>query len=124
MCGIAGIYLPDLASAKGVDPQLLHAMADEMVHVDLMKEGFYTGRAMGLAFRRLSIVGHPPWTSAGLLTVMRPLLRSSMAKSINHLELRQMLETKGMWYSLTITVMMSQLCLIYMSYTVTDLPPI
>ncbi len=62
MCGICGIVSPP--STEPVDRSLLEAMCRTIVHRGPDDEGVYTGRAVGLAARRLSIIdlegGHQP----------------------------------------------------------------
>src|SRR5581483_9663613 len=55
MCGIAGIV--DLAGRRPVAPGLLRRMADAIVHRGPDEDGFLEAPGLGLANRRLSIVG-------------------------------------------------------------------
>ena len=55
MCGITGAI--DLRGERRVDVQMLKCMADAIVHRGPDEEGFYFGEGVGLASRRLSIVG-------------------------------------------------------------------
>src|SRR5215470_3189185 len=55
MCGIAGIV--DLAGRRPVPSGLLSAMAQALVHRGPDEDGFLEGPGLGLASRRLSIVG-------------------------------------------------------------------
>jgi asparagine synthase (glutamine-hydrolysing) len=65
MCGIAGIV--DLRGNTPVPPSRLRRMADAMVHRGPDDEGYFEGERLGLANRRLSIVGladgHQPITN-------------------------------------------------------------
>lgn len=62
MCGIAGIIHTD-RSAR-VDPTVVHAMCDAIVHRGPDDEGIYASGPVGLGMRRLSIIdlvgGHQP----------------------------------------------------------------
>ena len=55
MCGIAGIV--DLSGQRPVPPGVLQKMADAIVHRGPDEEGFLHRPHLGLASRRLSIVG-------------------------------------------------------------------
>jgi len=55
MCGIAGIV--DLSSTRTVPPGILKRMADALVHRGPDDEGYLERPGLGLASRRLSIVG-------------------------------------------------------------------
>jgi asparagine synthase (glutamine-hydrolysing) len=62
VCGICGKLNFD--REKSVSPSLLKAMADAIYHRGPDDEGFYRSGAVGLGFRRLSIIdlntGHQP----------------------------------------------------------------
>jgi asparagine synthase (glutamine-hydrolysing) len=62
MCGIVGIINFD--RDRAVDPQIVHAMASELIHRGPDDEGFYFNRNVALGMRRLSIIdldtGHQP----------------------------------------------------------------
>lgn len=74
MCGIAGIF--EYNGTGEVDPDVLVAMRDTMVHRGPDGEGYYvsTDRQLGLAHRRLSIVdlagGHQPMAGTGGLMLV------------------------------------------------------
>lgn len=55
MCGIAGIL--DLTGRRMVSRDLLRAMAQALIHRGPDEEGYFLRRGVGLASRRLSIVG-------------------------------------------------------------------
>jgi asparagine synthase (glutamine-hydrolysing) len=55
MCGIAGIV--DLTGRNAVPPDALRAMADALYHRGPDEQGFFERPGVGLASRRLSIVG-------------------------------------------------------------------
>jgi len=65
MCGICGIIYDD--PSRPVDRGLLERMNRTMTHRGPDDEGYYIGRGIGLAMRRLSIIdprgGHQPMTS-------------------------------------------------------------
>lgn len=66
MCGIAGLFHPDIA--KPVYPARVQAMADAQVHRGPDGSGVWTAPGVGLAHRRLSIIdldgGAQPMASA------------------------------------------------------------
>src|SRR6185437_3371615 len=55
MCGIAGII--DLADQRPVPEEAVRKMARAIIHRGPDEEGFYFAPGIGLASRRLSIVG-------------------------------------------------------------------
>src|SRR5262249_28308764 len=55
MCGIAGIV--DLSGRRPVPPGILRRMADAILHRGPDEDGYFETPHMGLANRRLSIVG-------------------------------------------------------------------
>ncbi len=55
MCGIAGMV--DLATRRPVPGGILQAMADAMIHRGPDEDGFFERPGLGMASRRLSIVG-------------------------------------------------------------------
>jgi asparagine synthase (glutamine-hydrolysing) len=55
MCGIAGIV--DLTGSRPVSQEMLEAMAAAMVHRGPDEDGFFVRPGLGLASRRLSIIG-------------------------------------------------------------------
>src|SRR5438128_3606835 len=55
MCGIAGMI--DLQGRRPVPPGVLQAMADALVHRGPDEDGFLDRPGLGLASRRLSIIG-------------------------------------------------------------------
>lgn len=54
MCGIAGIWYFD--RERPVDPALLRAMTEQLIHRGPDEDGCYTDGSIGLGFRRLSII--------------------------------------------------------------------
>jgi asparagine synthase (glutamine-hydrolysing) len=55
MCGVAGVI--DLSGQREVPLGMLRAMADAIVHRGPDEDGFYDRPALGLASRRLSVIG-------------------------------------------------------------------
>ena len=55
MCGIAGIV--NLTEPTAIDPQIVRRMADAITHRGPDEDGFYFRPGLGMANRRLSIVG-------------------------------------------------------------------
>ncbi|MFN3945533.1 MAG: XrtA/PEP-CTERM system amidotransferase [Allosphingosinicella sp.] len=92
MCGIAGIFHPDVP--KPVDPGRVRAMADALAHRGPDGSGVWTGPGVGFGHRRLSIIdlegGAQPMRSAdGRLTI------AFNGEIYNFREVRLELETKG-----------------------------
>ncbi len=54
MCGIAGLFHPDVP--KPVDPKRVRAMADALAHRGPDGSGVWTAPGIGLGHRRLSII--------------------------------------------------------------------
>jgi asparagine synthase (glutamine-hydrolysing) len=91
MCGIAGIMALD---GRAVSADSLRAMTQCMVQRGPDDDGFVTRGAIGLGFRRLSIIdvagGHQPLTNeAGDLQLVLN------GEIYNHVELRGQLEARG-----------------------------
>jgi len=65
MCGICGIHLSD--PNRSVEPSVIEAMKDEIVHRGPDDHGSYVDGNIGMGFRRLSIVdlkhGHQPMSN-------------------------------------------------------------
>jgi len=55
MCGIAGII--NLSEPSAIDPQIVHRMADAITHRGPDEDGYFFRPGLGMANRRLSIVG-------------------------------------------------------------------
>ena len=92
MCGIAGIFHPELP--KPIDPARLHAMADAQAHRGPDGSGVWTAPGIGLAHRRLAIIdlggGAQPMLSAdGALAL------SFNGEIYNFQEVRAELQAKG-----------------------------
>lgn len=93
MCGIAGVYRYRHPEAR-VDPAVLAAMADTLVHRGPDDEGFHLSGNLGLAHRRLSIIdlggGRQPMTSEGGGVVV-----AYNGEIYNYRELTRRLEARG-----------------------------
>jgi asparagine synthase (glutamine-hydrolysing) len=92
MCGIAGIFHPDVP--KPVDPARVRAMCDVLAHRGPDGSGIWTAPGVGLGHRRLSIIdldgGAQPMASAdGALVV------SFNGEIYNFQEVRAELEARG-----------------------------
>jgi asparagine synthase (glutamine-hydrolysing) len=92
MCGIAGIFHPDVP--KPVDPARVRAMCDVLAHRGPDGSGIWTAPGIGLGHRRLSIIdldgGAQPMASAdGALVV------SFNGEIYNFQEVRAELEARG-----------------------------
>src|ERR1041385_6789108 len=97
MCGIAGVY--NRTTRAPVDPDVLRAMTDAIAHRGPDDEGAFLSPdgALGLGFRRLSIVdlvtGHQPLSNAdGSAWIIYN------GEVYNHLDLRRDLESRGFAY--------------------------
>src|ERR1051326_2160597 len=92
MCGIAGII--DLTQQRPVPEETVRRMARALVHRGPDEEGFYFARGIGLASRRLSIVGladgQQPVTNED-----RSVAGVFNGELFDHLEKRAELEARG-----------------------------
>ena len=92
MCGIAGIFHPDVP--KPVDPARVRAMADTLAHRGPDGSGVWTGPGVGFGHRRLSIIdlegGVQPMVSQG-----GRLALTYNGEIYNFREVRAELEAKG-----------------------------
>jgi asparagine synthase (glutamine-hydrolysing) len=92
MCGIAGLFHPDVP--KPVDPARIRAMADTLAHRGPDGSGVWTAPGIGLGHRRLSIIdlegGAQPMVSAD-----RELAITYNGEVYNFRELRAELEKGG-----------------------------
>lgn len=92
MCGIVGIFHP--GAGAPVASALLSAMADTLRHRGPDDSGFFTGRGIGLGFRRLSIIdlttGNQPMFSAD-----GSVVSICNGEIYNYQELRRHLEARG-----------------------------
>jgi asparagine synthase (glutamine-hydrolysing) len=93
MCGIAGVM--DLSKARRMVPDtVLRRMSDALLHRGPDEEGFFVRPGVGLASRRLSIVGlangqQPMSNEDGTVTVV------FNGELFDHVEKRQALESRG-----------------------------
>jgi len=92
MCGIAGII--DLASQRTAPQEAVRKMARAIIHRGPDEEGFYFAPGIGLASRRLSIVG--------LADGQQPVTNEDQSVTVvfngelfDHLEKRRELEARG-----------------------------
>ncbi|MFL6843817.1 MAG: XrtA/PEP-CTERM system amidotransferase [Allosphingosinicella sp.] len=92
MCGIAGLFHPDVP--KPVDPKRIRAMADSLAHRGPDGSGVWTAPGVGLGHRRLSIIdlatGDQPMRSAD-----GKLALSYNGEIYNFREVRGQLEALG-----------------------------
>jgi asparagine synthase (glutamine-hydrolysing) len=92
MCGIAGIF--DLTGERAVPEDAVRKMARAIIHRGPDEEGFYFAPGVGLASRRLSIVG--------LADGQQPVTNEDQSVNVvfngelfDHLEKRKELEARG-----------------------------
>ena len=92
MCGIAGLFHPDVP--KPVDPKRVRAMADALAHRGPDGSGVWTAPGIGLGHRRLSIIdlatGDQPMRSPDGRIAL-----SYNGEIYNFREIRAELEAKG-----------------------------
>ncbi|MGF1550033.1 MAG: XrtA/PEP-CTERM system amidotransferase [Sphingomonadaceae bacterium] len=92
MCGIAGIFHPDIP--KPVDPARMRAMADALAHRGPDGSGVWTGPGIGFGHRRLSVIdiesGAQPMASGD-----QGLVVNYNGEIYNFRELRADLEARG-----------------------------
>ncbi len=92
MCGICGIY--DCRRERRIDPKILAAMNDALIHRGPDDCGYFFKRNAGLGFRRLSIIdldtGNQP-----LFNENRSLALVCNGEIFNYKELRKQLISKG-----------------------------
>jgi asparagine synthase (glutamine-hydrolysing) len=92
MCGICGTF--DFTDGQPADPAVIEAMNDSLIHRGPDGGGVHLNGPVGLAARRLAIIDitggdQPMLTSGGELCVVQN------GEILNHLELRDELEGKG-----------------------------
>ena len=93
MCGIAGIFHPDVP--KPVDPARVEAMADVLAHRGPDGSGIWTAPGIGLGHRRLSIIDLSDAAAQPMLTPDGRLAISYNGEIYNFREVRQELAAKG-----------------------------
>ena len=96
MCGIAGQF--NYARQERIDPLVIRRMADSIVHRGPDDEGYLISGALGLGFRRLSIIdlagGHQPMSDAEQMVWV-----VFNGEIYNFKELRAELEARGHRFS-------------------------
>jgi asparagine synthase (glutamine-hydrolysing) len=93
MCGIAGIFHPDVP--KPVDPARVEAMADVLAHRGPDGSGVWTAPGVGLGHRRLSIIDLSDAAAQPMLSPDRREALSYNGEIYNFREVRAELEAKG-----------------------------
>src|SRR3954451_4550595 len=93
MCGIAGLFHPDVP--KPVDPNRIRAMADSLAHRGPDGSGVWTAPGIGLGHRRLSIIDLSEAAAQPMLTQDRTVALSYNGEIYNFREVRTELEAKG-----------------------------
>jgi asparagine synthase (glutamine-hydrolysing) len=95
MCGISGQF--NFAGGEPVDPDCIRRMANSVAHRGPDDEGYYIDGAVGLGFRRLSIIdlsgGHQPMCDSD-----QTVWVSFNGEIYNYPELRHELEQSGHWF--------------------------
>jgi len=93
VCGIAGIFHPDVP--KPVDPVRVAAMTEVLAHRGPDGSGIWTGPGIGLGHRRLSIIDLSDAASQPMLTSDRRIAISYNGEIYNFREIRAELEARG-----------------------------
>ena len=93
MCGIAGIFHPDVP--KPVDPARVAAMSDALAHRGPDGSGVWTAPGVGLGHRRLSIIDLSDAAAQPMLTADRRVAITYNGEIYNFREVRTELEAKG-----------------------------
>ncbi|MEA3047655.1 MAG: hypothetical protein QOJ53_1987, partial [Sphingomonadales bacterium] len=93
MCGIAGIFHPDVP--KPVDPARVEAMADVLAHRGPDGSGVWTAPGIGLGHRRLSIIDLSAAAAQPMVVHDGQVAISSNGEIYNFREVRAGLEAKG-----------------------------
>jgi asparagine synthase (glutamine-hydrolysing) len=93
MCGIAGIFHPDVP--KPVDPARVEAMSDVLAHRGPDGSGIWTAPGIGLGHRRLSIIDLSDAAGQPMLTPDGQVAISYNGEIYNFREVRAELEAKG-----------------------------
>jgi asparagine synthase (glutamine-hydrolysing) len=93
MCGIAGIFHPDVP--KPVDPARVEAMADVLAHRGPDGSGVWTAPGVGLGHRRLSIIDLSDAAAQPMLSPDRREALSYNGEIYNFREVRKELEDRG-----------------------------
>ena len=93
MCGIAGLFHPDVP--KPVDPARIETMAAALAHRGPDGAGVWTAPGVGLGHRRLSIIDLSDAAAQPMLTPDRRVAISYNGEIYNFREVRAELESKG-----------------------------
>jgi asparagine synthase (glutamine-hydrolysing) len=93
MCGIAGIFHPDVP--KPIDPARVEAMADVLVHRGPDGSGVWVAPGIGLGHRRLSIIDLSDAAAQPMLSADRRLALSYNGEIYNFREVRGDLAARG-----------------------------
>lgn len=93
MCGIAGIFHPDVP--KPVDPARIEAMTNALVHRGPDGGGVWTAPGVGFGHRRLAIIDLSEAAAQPMLTADRRLVVTYNGEIYNFREVRAELEAKG-----------------------------
>ena len=93
MCGIAGIFHPDVP--KPVDPARIEAMTEALAHRGPDGSGVWTAPGVGFGHRRLSIIDLSDAAAQPMLTADRRVAISYNGEIYNYREVRAELEAKG-----------------------------
>ncbi|WP_114951101.1 XrtA/PEP-CTERM system amidotransferase [Sphingosinicella terrae] len=93
MCGIAGIFHPDVP--KPVDPARVRAMADRLAHRGPDGSGVWTAPGVGLGHRRLSIIDLSEAAAQPMVAADRRLALTYNGEIYNFREVRAELEARG-----------------------------
>ncbi|HWT12819.1 MAG TPA: XrtA/PEP-CTERM system amidotransferase [Allosphingosinicella sp.] len=93
MCGIAGIFHPDVP--KPVDPARVEAMTDILAHRGPDGSGVWTAPGVGFGHRRLAIIDLSDAAAQPMLTPDRRVAVTYNGEIYNFREVRAELEAKG-----------------------------
>lgn len=93
MCGIAGLFHPDVP--KPVDPARIAAMSDALAHRGPDGSGVWTAPGVGLGHRRLAIIDITEGGAQPMLTPDRRVAVTYNGEIYNFREVREELEAKG-----------------------------
>ncbi len=97
MCGIAGLFHPDVP--KPVDPARIEAMAEAIAHRGPDGSGVWTAPGIGLGHRRLSIIDLSDAAAQPMVSPDRRLALSYNGEIYNFREVRATLEAFGHVFS-------------------------
>ena len=93
MCGIAGIFHPDVP--KPVDPARVEAMSDVLAHRGPDGSGVWTGPGVGFGHRRLAIIDLSDAAAQPMISADRREVVMFNGEIYNFREVRKELEAKG-----------------------------